>query len=103
MDKRFRLLSVLILISFFLIFQIPGEAATPTAQSSLTAKALEKVEPIVAEELETRQQTAFFIWLSEKADLSPAYDLDTKLEKGQFVYETLLLPSARSRAAQLLG
>lgn len=53
------------------------------------ADSLAKIDPLVLEEIASGGETGFFIWMTAKADLSPANDLKTKLEKGQFVYETL--------------
>ena len=36
------------------------------------------------------QKTEFFVVLADQADLSPAASLATKMEKGRFVYQTLL-------------
>src|SRR2546423_225218 len=36
------------------------------------------------------QQAEFFVLLADQADLSPAANLQTKTEKGRFVYQTLL-------------
>ena len=36
------------------------------------------------------QQAQFFVVLADQADLSPAANLQTKTEKGRFVYQTLL-------------
>ncbi len=58
---------------------------------------LAKVEPLVLEEISARGQTDYFIWMTEKADLSPAYSLKTKLEKGRFVYETLVATAERTQ------
>lgn len=59
---------------------------------------LDKIEPLVLTQIESSGQTEFFIWMTEKADLSPAYNLETKEEKGQFVFETLRETAARSQA-----
>jgi subtilisin family serine protease len=64
---------------------VAGAQSTRDSQ----AAALDKVEPLVMEELDTSGQTDFFIWMAEKADLSPAYQLETKEAKGRFVYEAL--------------
>jgi hypothetical protein len=58
-----------------------------------------KVEGTVLDELATKGQTDYFIWMVEKADLSPAYQLQTQAEKGQFVFDTLLATADRTQAA----
>jgi subtilisin family serine protease len=48
-----------------------------------------KIELLVLQEIETQGNTDFFIWLREKADLKPAAQIETKLEKGRFVFNAL--------------
>ena len=65
-------------------------ALLPLATAPATSarqEVLDKIEPLVLEELTLQGQTDYFIWLAEKADLSPADDLPTKEAKGRFVYE----------------
>lgn len=59
-----------------------------------------KVDPWV---LETAAlgQTEFMVFLSEQADVSGADRLETKLEKGTYVYETLRATAARTQAPVL--
>ena len=52
-------------------------------------EAQDKVEPLVLDELAADGTTDYFVWMTEKADLSPAAALQTKEEKGRFVFETL--------------
>ena len=49
-----------------------------------------KIAPWVIEHTAYGQQAEFFVVLADKADLSPAANLPTKMEKGRFVYQTLL-------------
>jgi hypothetical protein len=51
---------------------------------------------------QTAGKTDFFVWMTEKADLSPAADLKTKAEKGQFIFETLRATAERTQK-DLLG
>jgi hypothetical protein len=78
---------MLILVMLFLAAASMPAVGGPSA-GSIPAAALDKIEPLVLEELTASGQTDFFIWMVEKADLSPAYHLRTKQEKGRFVYET---------------
>jgi uncharacterized repeat protein (TIGR01451 family) len=48
-----------------------------------------KVDPWVLETVAEQGETEFLVFLTEQADLSGAAALRTKLEKGQYVYETL--------------
>lgn len=58
---------------------------------------LAKIEPSLLEELTLAGQADFFVWLKEKADLSPAYQLKSKEEKGRFVFETLRETAERTQ------
>jgi hypothetical protein len=49
-----------------------------------------KIAPWVMEHTANGQQAQFFVVLADQADLSPAANLQTKTEKGRFVYQTLL-------------
>jgi PKD repeat protein/predicted GH43/DUF377 family glycosyl hydrolase len=74
-------------------------AALPAATAARPAppNALDKVESLVLEEIATAGRTDFFVWLAEKADLSPAEQLRTKLEKGRFVYQALVAAAERTQ------
>jgi serine protease AprX len=48
-----------------------------------------KIAPWVMEHTANGQQAQFFVVLADQADLSPAANLQTKIEKGRFVYQTL--------------
>ena len=50
----------------------------------------QKIAPWVMEHTANGQQAQFFVVLADQADLSPAANLQTKTEKGRFVYQTLL-------------
>ncbi len=67
------------------------------AASSAGQGALAKIEPQVLRELSAEGQTDYFIWMTEKADLSPAGQMTTKLEKGRFVYQTLAATAERTQ------
>ena len=49
-----------------------------------------KIAPWVMEHTANGQQAQFFVVLADQAELSPAANLQTKTEKGRFVYQTLL-------------
>ncbi|MEM7031919.1 MAG: S8 family serine peptidase, partial [Chloroflexota bacterium] len=66
---------------------------------SLDQDAINKIDRQVIQELATSNQTDYFIWLREKADLRPATLLATKEEKGRFVFETLRRTAERSQAS----
>src|SRR5213079_2930974 len=52
--------------------------------------AAQKIAPWVTEHTANGQQTEFFVVLADQADLSGAANLQTKAEKGRYVYTTLL-------------
>src|ERR1700758_3854390 len=49
-----------------------------------------KIAPWVTEHTANGQQAEFFVVLADQADLSQAWILRTKTQKGQYVYNTLL-------------
>jgi subtilisin family serine protease/PKD repeat protein len=80
-----------------LLFSLLPLSAT-TAPATGQFAGLSKIELLVLEELDAEGRTDFFAWLEEKPDLSPAYQLQTKEEKGCFVYETLRETAERAQA-----
>jgi serine protease AprX len=60
--------------------------AAPAGTGSLQSG---KIAPWVAEHTANGQQAEFFVVLADQADLSAAANLQTKAEKGRFVYSTL--------------
>jgi len=73
----------------------PALAATsgPVAQSEGPAE----IDPQVLTEISEAGATDFFVWMKEKADLSPAAGLKTKLEKGTFVFNALQETAKRTQ------
>jgi uncharacterized repeat protein (TIGR01451 family) len=57
------------------------------------------VDPWILETAAAKGEAEFLVYLREQADLSAAYDLDTKLAKGTYVYETLTATAARTQPA----
>jgi serine protease AprX len=76
---------------FFLlawIITLPGSFID--SSSSMNSAWQEKVDPaLFTEILSNVGETEFIIYLSAQADLTPAYGLSTKKEKGEYVYQTL--------------
>jgi subtilisin family serine protease/PKD repeat protein len=58
---------------------------------------LSKVESLVLTEIAANGKTDFFVWMKEKADLSPAYQLQSKEARGRFVFETLRATAERTQ------
>lgn len=61
-------------------------------------QAAAKIAPLVASQLATGSNTEALIVFSEQDDLSGAANLPTKLQKGQYVYNTLRTFAERSQA-----
>ncbi len=76
---------IFVLIALGGLFYPYQAQATQQAQGDPT----DKIEPVLLQNLNITSQSDFFIWLTDKADLTPAYQLTTKAEKGKFVFETL--------------
>jgi len=91
-----RLLNVSIVVILLAMLALPM-ANRPVAASN-QPDGLNKVEALVLDELSAGGQTDFFVWMTEKADLSSASQLRTKAEKGQFVFETLRATADRTQA-----
>jgi hypothetical protein len=88
--KLYRLVTAAVLIALLV-----GTASLPAAAEQVDVTG--KVENLVLEEITANGQTDFFIWMTDKADLSPASQLHTKLEKGIFVYTALRETAERSQ------
>jgi hypothetical protein len=80
-----RIFTILFLMAFVAGVIQPAALAAPaereTAAPATQEDALAKIEPLVLEEIAAEGETEFFVWLTAKADLSPANNLKTKLEK----------------------
>jgi len=75
----------------------------PTKLSQeLQQKALRKLSSWVLQQTSAGEETEFLVMLQDQADLSGADSLETKEEKGRYVFETLLA-RARETQAPLLG
>jgi serine protease AprX len=64
--------------------------AQPPSLGGASYAAPSKIAPWVMEHTANGQHAQFFVVLADQADLSPAANLQTKTEKGRFVYQTLL-------------
>jgi subtilisin family serine protease len=58
-------------------------------QGSIPASVMGKIDPLVLSEIDSQDFSDFFLLLVEQADLSANKQLATKLEKGEYVFETL--------------
>src|SRR6476646_8137377 len=69
-----------------------AQPRTPAVQSKMLSggfAAANKIAPWVMEQTANGQQAEFFVVLADQADLSGAANLQTKTEKGRFVFQTL--------------
>jgi serine protease AprX len=73
---------------------IPSGHASPPTDRFSTAN---KIAAWVVEHTANRQQAEFLVVLADQADLSGATSLPTKVEKGRFVYQTLLEKAQRTQ------
>jgi subtilisin family serine protease len=74
-----------------------SSALTHLGQSVSADDVSSKIDPVVWEAIQEEGQVDFFIWLGEQADVSPAPQFSSKQEKGQHVYESLLLVAEQSQ------
>ncbi len=60
-----------------------------------------KIDAWVLDTAAQQGETEFIVYLAEQADLSAAYQLETKLEKGTYVYQTLTALAERTQGPVL--
>src|SRR5882762_3942595 len=73
-----------------------AQPQTPAVQTKMLLGGLataSKVAPWVMEHTANGQQSEFFVVLADQADLSQSASLQTKAEKGRYVYNTLFSKS----------
>ncbi len=81
---------------------LPGVPAAATVLADLSPSVLSKIDPRVLAQTANGGQAEFLVVLADQADLSGAAALPTKLEKGRYVFHTLLA-MAHSTQAPLLA
>ncbi|MCB0166996.1 MAG: S8 family serine peptidase, partial [Anaerolineae bacterium] len=107
--NRLRLIISLSIVSLIFILTLSDKAnatslfppvhdhSQPSILPPQQEDSLAKIEPSLLADVNTNSQTEFFVWLADKADLSPASALTTKAEKGEFVFNTLRQTAERSQ------
>ena len=85
------LLFIVILLLATVAITAPADAQPGTAQ--LHAKA----DPWVISATAEGEEAEFLIFMAEQADLSAAHNLDSRLEKGRFVYQQLTATASRTQ------
>src|SRR5262249_8687371 len=78
-----------------------GQRVELPSRRALSDSPGQKIASWVMEHTANGQQSEFLVVLADRADLSPATNLQTKTEKGRFVYQTLL-ETAHSTQAPIL-
>jgi len=93
----FRKLTALTAVSVLLLLSIFGMAS---AHSTVAGNQpwQDKTDAWVLDTADDNGETEFLVFLTEQADLSQARALDSKLEKGQYVFDTLTTLAERSQA-----
>lgn len=87
----------LVMILLVALVAAVGFANRPTV--ALADAWQSKVDPWVLETAAAQGETEFLVFLAEQGDVSGAAELHTKLEKGQYVYETLTEVANRTQPA----
>ena len=80
-------------IVLFALGKASAQPRTPAVQTNTPwnrLRAANKIAPWVMEHTANGQKAEFLVVLADQADLSGAASLPTKVEKGRFVYQTLL-------------
>lgn len=79
---------------------LPGTAAGQGAgPAGLPEGVAAKIDDAVLAAMAREGSASFLVLLAEQADLSPAYQLRSKEEKGRFVYDALRATAERSQAS----
>jgi len=90
------------LVLLFALGKVSAQPRTQLAQGSqLTTGAASKIAQWVIEHTANGQEAEFLVVLADQADLTMASNFQTKIEKGRFVYQTLL-DKARSTQEPML-
>ena len=90
-------ITIIMVVSLNRTLNLTAAAQVPAVQDELPPNqntALAKIDPQVLKAAGTEGEADFFIHLTAQADLSPAYLLKSKAEKGQFVFDALQATAA---------
>ncbi len=89
--------SLLLLTGMLLGFAMKDGALANALQAPLADNPTAKFESLLLSQLNSGSAD-FIIMMTEQADLSAAYQLQTKAEKGQYVFDTLTATADRTQA-----
>ena len=78
------------LVAAFASSDAVGQRVEVASQRLFYRAPVQKISSWVIEHTANGQQAEFFVVLADQADVNPAANLPTKIEKGRFVYQTLL-------------
>src|SRR5215471_15511090 len=82
-------MKIVLLALVFTVLTVVSVHSNDLQRQAPSTDALAKIDSWVLAEAAAKGQVEFLVILADQADLSPADSLETKEEKGQFVYHTL--------------
>lgn len=93
-----RIISILLIAGMLLGWTTSGSILASASQPTISrADPSTKIEALAFQQL-TAGSADFFVTMAEQADLSRADQLQTKQEKGEYAFQTLLATAARTQA-----
>jgi uncharacterized repeat protein (TIGR01451 family) len=89
----------LLLFAYFgiVLFSQSGVQAGQIITSGIQVEVLSKFDTLVLSQLDSAGKTDFFVIMEEQADLSAVSRIETKDEKGKYVFETLVATADRTQ------
>jgi uncharacterized membrane protein len=76
---------------------VPWVAQASVFDQAPSDDVLSVIDAELLKTIQAEGEADFFVWMKEQADVSGAYQLQTKLEKGQYVFDTLQATAAESQ------
>lgn len=90
-----------IILTWIWILCAQGSSAALTfggAEIQVDDETRRKIDPAILQLAQDDRPANFFVWMTEKPNLTPAQNFRTKEEKGKFVFNTLMETAQRSQA-----
>ncbi len=82
---------VVVFLTGFMLCVVNAETRSQDVTlENLAPESISKIESFLLSTLASETEADYFVWMKEKADLSPASLLKSKREKSRFVYEALV-------------
>jgi uncharacterized repeat protein (TIGR01451 family) len=95
--RKYSILAITLgIIPVILIFLIVSQVSATTKKDE---PGFGKIERLVLDQINTQDSADFFVWMRGESDLQPAYHLDTKFERGRYVFQTLNATAFHSQAS----